>query len=167
MQKLATGMLTHKSKSGFTLIEILIVIVIIGIIASVAIISYGDFGARRRVISSADNFINFFGLVQKEAMLEGRAMAIQVHKDKYRALEFKQNHWLPLQDSIFKSQKVAHGTLMYLFINKRKSKRDIIIINPAGDITPFQLKFGKDRKNIVVTIIGQQGGNLRRDDNAK
>ncbi len=44
--KLVIGMKNHK---GFTLIEILIVLMIIGITLSFAILSFGDFGEGRKV----------------------------------------------------------------------------------------------------------------------
>lgn len=166
MQKLAIGMPIHSSKYGFTLIEILVVIVIISIITSIAVMSYGDFGEKRKSIRSAEYFISFFGLVKKEAMLEARPLAIQITKNKYRVLELKKNNWKTLQDKIFTSRKLPNGTLLFLYVNSN-SKRDLIIIYPAGNITPFKLKFGKDKNHIFATIIGKRSGSIKRDENAK
>ena len=100
-------------------------------------------------------------------MVEARPLAIQVTKDKYRVLELEKNNWKALQDRVFTSPKLPNGTLMFLHITKSDNKGNLIIINPAGDITPFKLKFGKDKSHIFTTVIGKRSGNVRRDENAK
>lgn len=157
----------RKSPKGFTLIEILVVIVIIGITASFALMSFGDFGDRRKIVLAADHFKYFVYLVKKEAILESRTLAIQIKKDNYRVLFLDNSRWQPMQDIIFKTKKLPHGATMFLTVKKQNPAPDLIIINPAGDMSPFKLQFGHDKQNILVTLTGNRGGTIKQEQNAK
>lgn len=160
-------MQTRESIGGFSLIEILVVIVIIGITASFAMLSFGDFGKRRKIVLAADNFKNLVYLVKKEAILETRTLAIQIKKDNYRVLCLNNNRWQPLPDIIFKTKKLPNGAVMFLTVNRQNPAPDLIIINPAGDMSPFKLQLGHDKHNILVTLTGNRGGTIKQEENAK
>lgn len=160
-------MQTRKSLGGFTLIEILVVIVILGITAGFAMMSFGDFGKRRKIVLAADQFRNYVFLVKKEAILETRTLAIQIKKDNYRVLALNNNRWQPMQDYIFKTKKLPNGAVMFLTVKKQNPAPDMIIVNPAGDMSPFKLQFGHDKQNILVTLTGNRGGTIKQEQNAK
>ena len=85
MQKSETGMTRPK---GFTLIEILIVIVIIGITIGFALIAFGDFGEGKRIRFAAEQLINTIKLSQQKAILESSTLGLKVDQSSYRVFKF-------------------------------------------------------------------------------
>ena len=53
---------------GFTLIEILVVVLIIGITLGFALLAFGDFGRQRQIITAAETFVNYVTLVEQQAL---------------------------------------------------------------------------------------------------
>ncbi len=169
MQKLAIGMQARKVE-GFTLIELLVVIIIIGITINFAILSFGDFGERRKVANAAEHFVYFMSLVKKEAILTNQTLAINIKKNNYSVLRLNNNKWETIPNNIYKNQKLPNDTSMILAkqTNKRhNAKPNIIIINSSGTITPFQLSFGKNQTKIIATVYCDRVGNIKVQKNEK
>jgi general secretion pathway protein H len=147
--------------AGFTLIEILVVVLIIGITTSFVMLSFGDFGEKRKIINAAQQFADYVTMVKKEAILESNTLSIKIKGHRYDVLRFKSpNKWRHMSETIFKNQHFPKQVNVYLTINKRKSKKSSIIVNPSGDITPFELKFGKTGNKIIATVTGESDGSV-------
>lgn len=149
------------NNKGFTLIEILIVIVIIGITLGFALMSFGDFGEGRRVLTSAEQLVNTLKLGQQQAILETSTLGLRIDNKSYQLLKY-QNQWVPFSNKgIFKPTQLPKNTLVNL---KTSSNPPIgtpaIIINPSGDMTPFVLTMGTANEPVIVTITGLHNGSL-------
>jgi general secretion pathway protein H len=156
-QKLETGM---RNKTGFTLIELLIVLVIIGITLSFALISFGDFGAKRRVISEAELFMSQIKLVQHQAMIESTPFSVRIGVKRYDVFRFKPpSDWVPvnpqqtLYHHVFPKNQVVHFD----------GESSAILIEASGDMTPFQLSFGLTTQSDITRVIGLANGALSLD----
>jgi general secretion pathway protein H len=154
-------MLDNKEKDGFTLIEILIVIVIISVTVNFAILAFGDFGAKTKITHTAENFVDLISLIKKEAILTDQTMAIKINKDSYEILRLNNNHWQPCKNSIYKKTFLPNGAFMFLINKKHKTKLNYIIINATGRISPFTLSLGKGENNTMVSIICDSFGNVK------
>ncbi|MDF1758772.1 MAG: type II secretion system minor pseudopilin GspH [Legionellaceae bacterium] len=147
--------------SGFTLIEILVVVLIIGIIISFAMLSFGDFGERRKIINSAQHFVNYVGMVKKEAILESNTLAIRINKNRYDVLRFESSSkWRPIAQRIFTNQQFPKESTIFFTANNKKVNKNMIVINPSGEITPFTLNFAKNKDIIVATVIAKSNGSV-------
>ena len=144
---------------GFTLIEILVVLLIIGISMGFALMAFGDFGEKRRIIVAAEQFINVVKLVQQQAVLETSTLAIDVHDNHYEVLRFKPPaSWSPMSTrSIFHRQHAVTGLVISL---KNKTQNPSVIINSSGDMTPFTLDFGTSTQPSLATIVGANNGTI-------
>jgi general secretion pathway protein H len=69
--------------SGFTLLEILVVIVIIGIITSMAVISVNVLGGDREMEEEARRLQAVLGQAREDAMLEGRDLGMRLDARGY------------------------------------------------------------------------------------
>src|SRR3712207_1831206 len=86
-----------QNERGFTLIEILIVVLIIGIIASVALFAFGDFGKSRQVKVTTEQFVAYIKLVQQRAILEMATLGINLTGEGYKTYRYlSDNNWQPM-----------------------------------------------------------------------
>ena len=74
--------------SGFTLIEILVVIVIIGIVMSIAMLSITLVGGDNQLRDEARRIISLVEVAQDEALLQGREFGLEFMQGSYRFVEF-------------------------------------------------------------------------------
>lgn len=146
---------------GFTLIEILIVLVIIGITIGFAIIAFGDFGASRRILFSAEQLANALKLAQQQAILEGSTLGLRIDSQSYQILKFQApSQWKPMTNKgVFKITYFPENTYVQLKENTLLPQNiPAIIINSTGDITPFTLMFGSSKDIILTTLTVTSNG---------
>jgi len=158
MRRLETGI--SNNQSGFTLVEILIVLLIIGITISFALLAFGDFGATRRVELAAEQFANYVKLVQQHAILETGTFGILVEHKDYQAFRFDLvSGWQTLSaQSVFRLREFP-SVAEVSFQTKMNSSPHTpqIIINESGDMTAFQLAF-KSKGTDVAVVQGHHSG---------
>ncbi len=153
-----------RSNQGFTLIEILIVLVIIGITIGFALIAFGDFGESRRILFSAEQLVNTLQLAQQKAILETSTLGLRIDNTGYQVLQLTNNaQWKPISDKgVFKLTYFPKDTRIILKTSTSTSiGAPAIIITAAGDMTPFTLTFGSKQDNNLALLIGKHNGELK------
>lgn len=156
-------MVFSEKHQGFTLIEILVVILIVGITLGFALMAFGDFGEKRRIIVAAEQFNNYVRLVQQEAILDTSTLGIAINKNGYQTVQFQApDKWSPLSSrNIVHAQHFPRGLIINLHNISLNRGIPAIIINSSGDMTPFTLDFGSTKETAIMTIIGERNGTLR------
>lgn len=160
MLKLVTGM---QNKQGFTLIEILVVLLIIGITLGFALLAFGDFGSSRRVLMAAEQFVNYVKLAEQQAILESSTFGISINQQSYQILRFQApNTWRPpSKNKIFLAQHFPDKTRVRLENIKDKKHLPQIIITAAGEITEFTLILSTKNQDNIVSVVGEPNGTVR------
>lgn len=69
------------SVEGFTLVELMVAIAIIGILASLALPSYRDLIARESLISTANELISSYKFARGEAIKRNQAVTLEAKQD--------------------------------------------------------------------------------------
>lgn len=164
MQKWAIGMPANhqvQHHKGFSLIEILVVLLIIGITLGFALLAFGDFGEKRRIVNTAEQFKNYVKLVQQQAILETSTLGIQITQQGYRVFFLDSaGKWQPMppkgifRNHLFPDKIVTH------FRETQGKHHLIITLQASGDMSAFKLDFGTQKKADIVTVIGDQDGEL-------
>ena len=90
---------------GFTLIEILIVIVIISIVSSVALLTMNH-NDNRRIESFANELVQTMTLAEEQAMLQPSVLGLSFNVSSYDFASYqppqgdKKHSWIPLEDRL-------------------------------------------------------------------
>lgn len=145
---------------GFSLIEILVVLLIVGITMGFAMMAFGDFGETRRITVTAEQFIQYVKLAQQQAILETRTLGIAFNNNSYQVLHLsQQGNWSPMGDKHIFHRQQFPKELSYRFRNTIiKHRTPQIIINASGDMTAFTLDFGTNKQTVIATISGASNG---------
>jgi len=161
MRKLVIGMQNNRGNlHGFTLIEILVVVLIIGITIGFALLAFGDFGSNRRILMSAEQFVNYVKFVQHQSILETSTLGIRLNQNSYQVLRFEApSNWQVMpKNSIFHQQQFPDSAIVYFENTTDKNGNPQIIINSSGDMTAFKLTVGSSKQAIITRIIGESNG---------
>lgn len=155
-QNVVIGM--RNKTQGFTLVEILVVVLIIGISLGFVLLSVGHFGQDQRLKLAADQFMQDLKFVQQQAILESSTLGIAVTKDSYQLLRFKPPHtWQAFTTKALLKQRSFPQHTHAHFQGRLKAEPQIVI-HSSGELDPFILQLSSSKKSIQ--IISQRNGNL-------
>ena len=159
---------SHPLQQGFSLIEILVVMVIIGIILSFVIVAFGDFGASRRAAMTSEHLASLMKYARIKAIIGADTYGVDIKQDGYIFYRFESSEktpygeWKKLErDHIFKSNSFPESLKISLNIKTSPTQPEIII-KPSGHITPFTLTF--DVHGDLFIIKGHLNGQIETTD---
>jgi general secretion pathway protein H len=160
---------------GFTLLELLVVVFIIGVVAGMAVISTGNSGVDRLLEQEARRARVLFGLAAQEAVLQGRPLGVMVEARAYRFLIAGAEHWEELQYSgPLRERRLREGFHMDLsgseqvtvLRNRQQQKEEDdlspqVLFLPTGEMNPFTLSFRHHSHEGSYKLQGQSSGQMQ------
>ncbi len=108
---------------GFTLIEILVVIVIIATVVSIALLSINVGGDDAELLKERRRLASLIETVQDEAMLQGREFGVELMTSGYRFVEFDPltRQWSEIYgDDLYRLRELPDGIEFELFVDDRR-----------------------------------------------
>jgi general secretion pathway protein H len=134
---------------GFTLFEVMIVMILVGIMTSFALLSVGG-GPRDRLAEEARRLTALVELHQQEAILNGETRGIRFDRESYRMLGLDdQGQWRPPGASATLIQRqLPEGLTLELWIEGRTvvpdadDARPQVLLLASGETTEFVAIFG-------------------------
>lgn len=164
--------------SGFTLIEILVVVGIIAIVMTAAVLSLSFSDDSRDMRREARRFMSLVEVAQDDAMLQGREFGLELMSDSYRFVEYDPigNRWSEIPgDDHLRLRHLPEQMALELFIEDRQILLDIepaemrendnaagfrgidhyaphILIFSSGDRTPFEIRFTRLLDDQMVVL---------------
>ena len=169
---------------GFTLIEILVVIVIIGIVMSIAMLSITLAGGDSQLRDEAQRIISLVEVARDESLLQGREYGLEFMQDSYRFVEFDPltRQWSEIiGDDTLRLRKIPEELELELYIEDRRvilksdpanmssekeDRRGIeryaphVLIYSSGDMSPFEVHFVRRIDDGVIAVQGDLAGTL-------
>jgi len=112
-----------RAAGGFSLLELLVVVVIIGILATMMTLSLGVTGGDRELEQDVDRLRALIAVASEDALLQGRELGITFVEDGYEfaLLDPDENRWVRLQsDPVLKSRAFGDNVELVVEIEGRE-----------------------------------------------
>lgn len=154
-------------KRGYTLIEILIVMVIISIVGSMALLTISR-NQSSRLQNFSKELTNLMLLAEEQAMLRPAVLGLEVKQNSYQFFQY-QDQWKPLNDKTLIERPFPSNAQIRLEIQGKTTNpienddapKPQIIFSSNGDVTPFVISVGKKNAAPLYTIKGSLDGNIQ------
>ena len=161
------------AQSGFTLIEMLVVLIIIGIV-SVQITMSIHTGDRGNAMQTEMQRIQaLLKMAREEAVMQDMDIALKVTDDSYSFEVLGDKGWQPItDDQIFRERKVPDGTELVLKVDnleinfgkqqeaagEDKIPPPRIFVLSSGEIMPFELILRTRDQSLQYSLKAEQDG---------
>jgi general secretion pathway protein H len=137
---------------GFTLVELMVVLVIIGLVAAAALLAMPDpHGALR---AEALRFAARADAARERAMMDNRPMAVVLNEGGYGFEWRREGEWRPVAERPFVEQRWSEGTRAAL-----ESGESRIVFDSTGFAEPARLDLARRRETAQVEVA--DGGRVR------
>ncbi len=182
-----SGTGTLSKARGFTLIEILVVIVIVATIVSMALLSIGVAGEDEELDTERKRLTALIETVQDEAMLQGREFGIEFTTSAYRFVEFDplSRQWSEVPfDDLYRLRTLPEGLEFELYIDDKRVElnRDPkkiddpdeqplsagvqvyaphLFVFASGESSAFELRMWRPQTDAELVLVGDILGQLR------
>jgi len=169
----ARGRVGHHA-SGFTLLEVLVVVVIIGIIASMAVVSTRVLGGDHEMDQEARRLVAVLGQAREEAMLQGRDIGLRIDAVGYDFLLYdgRNERWdLATGDPLLRERTLPDGLEASLRLESRPVQLPAraaptertpalpqVVVLASGDVVPFEVRLERAGTKELRAIVGRAEG---------
>ena len=157
---------------GFTLIEILVVVVIIALMAAVMTVAVGALGGDRQIEDEADRIADVLSVTLEQAELEGRDYGLRIEPDGYEVMVFDgRRGWTPAGgDRWFERHVLPPGLSVSLEAEGRlvllrkaetpESRLPQVVTFSSGDVTPYRITLTRSSSGATNTVEGAFDGTI-------
>ncbi|MNF31609.1 Type II transport protein GspH [compost metagenome] len=158
---------------GFSLIELLLVMVILGSLIGLAVLSSGIAGPARELRNEAERLAGLIGVLADEALLDNREYGLRLSAEGYQVLQYQPGtaRWQALDDQPYRLPAWAElsleleGEALQLpqpAAERRRAAPPQLLILSSGELSPFRLRLRERRKDGVQLQLSSDGFRLPR-----
>jgi len=165
-----TGPRCPRRVPGFTLLEVLVVLVIIGIITAMAVVSTGVLGGDHQMEEEAQRLQAVLAQAREESMLDGRDVGLRVDRQGYDFLRYNGRvaAWEPVvDDTLLRERELPEGLNATLRLEAREVELEPraaptedepaqpqVLVLASGDVVPFEILLRRDGTEEIRRIAG-------------
>ncbi len=133
---------------GFTLLEVLVVLVIIGIVVGFAVLSVDTRPEELR--REGNRLASLLELTAEEAVMNGREYRVILHRHGYAFELLQDGKWLGSEDEMLRARELPDGMGLELVLENQpqqlsdsdapeQSEPVALLLLSSGEISPFEL----------------------------
>ena len=137
-------------RDGFTLVELLVVLVIIGLASAVVVLAVPD--PEGSLADEAERFAARAKAAQERAITDNRSFALRLTSEGYGFERRQGGEWAPLDQRPFRSARWKRGTEI-------SPQTERIVFDPTGLVEPLRLTLA--RRGEEVSVEFADGGTIR------
>lgn len=135
------------SRVGFTLVELLMVVAIIGLAAGAVVLSVPD--PRPSVAEDAERFAARLSRAREEAVLSNRPVAVDATAAGYDFMVFDGAAWSALEEGPFGPETWTAGTTV-----EPSAAPVRIVFDPTGVADPAAMTLTRERHSRTIAVDG-------------
>lgn len=151
---------THPKPAGFTLVEVMVVLFVIGLVAGAVALSLPP--SRTSLGDEAARLAARLSRASEESVLRGEAVGLRIDRDGYAFWVRRRGQWLAMSDAPFGPQTWTPGTRATLERTGGVFALEVtddagpqatpppIRFRPTGTATPFTLRLDRGEARVFV-----------------
>ncbi|MGM0767684.1 MAG: type II secretion system minor pseudopilin GspH [Pseudomonadota bacterium] len=155
-------MVRRARDSGFTLIEILVVLIVVGLLAALAVMNLGGGSQQRELANHVRETYLLMQTASEQAVLNNSELGLVFQEDSYRFVMFDENadEWTEPADRMFRERSYPEWLVLAKYIESDTPRlasaedrlRPDIVFFSSGETTPFEVEFtiGDDSSHMHV-----------------
>jgi general secretion pathway protein H len=160
--------------AGFTLLELMVVLVLIGIIFTFAMLSFGGDDIAELMEEETRRLETLIRLAADESVIRGQELAIRFTDEGYEFMELQKDGWqVPANDRLLRAYTLPPEVLLRLQLegdppvfprqtdesDKEEAITPQVFILSSGEVTPFAVvlesRQSPARYHLSVSLMGQ------------
>ena len=166
----------RRYRGGFSLIELLVVVVIIGVFAGAAVLSIGVVGSDREIEREVFRLRTLLELLHEEAVMQNRDYGVLFSESGYRFYIYDNERLLwfePVDDRFLAARELEQPLSLGLALEDRDVTLEIefepealeepapqVTLLSSGEVTPFEVEFYRDLNGGRFVLSAELDGSL-------
>ncbi|MFM4703065.1 GspH family T2SS minor pseudopilin variant ExeH [Aeromonas bivalvium] len=175
----------QRHQAGFTLLEVLLVAMLMGLVATAVTLSMGGARGDRELDKQARRFMAVLQQAQQQAVMDGRLLGLRLddHGWQFMRRQGKDRSWQPLEgDKLLGPVELGDDIRLTLELagfawqprddergEANKTSRPQVLIFPGDELTPFVLTLSQrvDDAQYVRVVRADEFGTLVLDESGE
>lgn len=143
--------------AGFTLLEILVVVLIIGIVLTLATLTLRD-DIHERLKTEGRRLAALLTLASQETVLQGAEMAVAFSPQGYRFQVLEEDKWVDAEDPVLRKRQLPEDLALFIEVDgdapggngkDEDAQEPRVYLFSSGEMTPFTATL-KDRNSTAT-----------------
>jgi general secretion pathway protein H len=172
----ATGTCSNRRQrripAGFTLLEMLVVVAIIGIVLTFAVLAIGGDRRGEELERESRLFAELLRMAGEQAVLRGEEWAVQIDSAGYRFLILTDDGWRErVDDELFRQRELAKDTWLEvelegrdLDLAKTREIKPTLLLLSSGETSPFVAEFSAEQTELRFQVRTDARGRIEWKD---